>query len=223
MRFKTPELYQKMMKNTLRMATEVDTACGSILGKLKEQGVLDSTLIIFTSDNGNMHGHHGLADKWYPYEESLRVPLVVKDPRMPLDQVGTENSEFILNIDLAPTILSAAGVSPPAIMQGKDIASMYLEEGRSKSATSIATAAATNIWRKEFIYEFRDGNKYIPNSVALVQKGFKFISWEDRGYEQVFNLDNDPYEEIDLWNVTGEAVLRELRDDMHVYSELIKR
>ena len=214
MRFKTPQLHQKMMKNTLRMATEVDTACGNILDKLKEQGVLDNTLVIFTSDNGNIHGQHGLADKWLAYEESLRVPLVIKDPRMSANLVGTKNSEFVLNIDLAPTILSAAGIPPPEVMQGKDIASLYLAVDNNETAKN---------WRKEFLYEFRDSNKGIPNSVALVRKGFKYIFWEEHNYEQLFNLENDPYEENDLWNATGEPVLRELRETVHMHSDLIKR
>jgi len=62
-RYKTPELYQEMMKKTYRMATEVDTAVGNILEKLREQNVLNNTLVIFTTDNGNLHGEHGLSEK----------------------------------------------------------------------------------------------------------------------------------------------------------------
>lgn len=62
-RYKTPEMYQHMMKKTYRMATEVDTACGVILEKLKEQGALDDTIVVFTTDNGNFHGEHGLSEK----------------------------------------------------------------------------------------------------------------------------------------------------------------
>jgi arylsulfatase A-like enzyme len=57
-----------MMKNYYRMATEVDTASGQIIEELKKQGVLDNTVIIFTTDNGNYHAEHGLADKWYPHQ-----------------------------------------------------------------------------------------------------------------------------------------------------------
>ena len=84
-RFDTPEKYQEYMKDYYRLATEVDAACGRVLAELKKQGVLDQTLVIFTTDNGYFHGEHGLADKWYPYEESIRVPLIVRDPRLPAD------------------------------------------------------------------------------------------------------------------------------------------
>ena len=63
-RYKTPELYQHHMKNTLRMASEVDTACGKMIEELRRQGILNNTMIIFTTDNGNFHGQHGLAEKW---------------------------------------------------------------------------------------------------------------------------------------------------------------
>ena len=62
-RYDSPERYQKMMKNMYRMVTEVDKTCGKILDKLREQRVLDHTLVIFTTDNGNLHGEHGLAEK----------------------------------------------------------------------------------------------------------------------------------------------------------------
>ena len=63
-----PDYYQDNIKDLYRMATEVDYAVGEIIKELKRQGVYDKTLLIFTTDNGNMHGEHGLAEKWYPYE-----------------------------------------------------------------------------------------------------------------------------------------------------------
>ena len=104
-RFDTPEKYQIMMKNYYRLATEVDSTSARILAELEKQGVLDHTLVIFTTDNGYYHAEHGLADKWYPHEESIRVPL---------------------NVDLAPTILAATDISAPAHMQGRDLAPVYL-------------------------------------------------------------------------------------------------
>ena len=193
-RYNTSDMYQHHMKNTLRMATEVDTACGNILAKLKQQNILNNTLVIFTSDNGNFHGQHGLAEKWYPFEESLRVPLIVKDPRMPHNKVGTKNAEFVLNIDLASTILSAAEIPVPSVMQGDDFAQLYLNTTMTK-------------WREDFIYEFRDGNPYILNNMALVQKDFKYISWLDYNYSQLFNMKEDGAEENDISNQTNKQSL----------------
>lgn len=186
-RFDTPEKYQSMMKNYYRLATEVDTACGRVLAELKKQGLLDNTLVIFTGDNGYFHAEHGLADKWYPHEESIRVPLIVRDPRLSAARRGQTNDDFALNADLAPTILAAVGLKAPATMQGRDLAPLYL-------------AASKPEWRTEFFYEHAiigNTNK-IPASQALVRKDWKYFLWPDFKTEQLFDLRADPREEHDL-------------------------
>jgi arylsulfatase len=146
-RFDTPEKYQKYMKAYYRMLTELDIAVGRIVGELKKQGVYDNTLIIFMGDNGYFHSEHGLADKWYPYEESIRVPLIVHDPRISSGSGNILNDEFVLNIDIAASILEAAGQTTPAEMQGEDFSRLYL----SKQPVQ---------WRKDFYYE----HPYVQNS-----------------------------------------------------------
>ena len=127
------------------MATEVDSTCQAIVQELENQGVLNNTLVIFTTDNGYFHSEHGLADKFYPHQESIRVPLIIRDPRMSDDKIGTTNDDFTLSIDLAPTMLSAAGISPPARMQGRDISKLYRNE--------LAEYLQSNRCRTEFYYE----------------------------------------------------------------------
>ncbi|RPI78689.1 MAG: acetylglucosamine-6-sulfatase, partial [Planctomycetaceae bacterium] len=165
-RFDTEQRYQEYMKNYYRLATEVDAVCGSLLDELARQNLLDSTLVIFTTDNGYFHGEHGLADKWYPYEESIRVPLIVRDPRMPGERQGTTEDSLTLNVDLAPTLLAAAGIEAPAGMQGSDLAPLYL-------------AGMKPEWRTEFFYEHAtiDRIDFIPSSEALVRHDAKYIWW----------------------------------------------
>lgn len=185
-RFDSPEKYQAMMKNYYRLATEVDTTCGRVIAELKEQGVLDNTLVIFTTDNGYYHAEHGLADKWYPHQESIRVPLIIKDPRMDDATHGKTNGQFTLNVDLAPTILQAAGIKAPKSVQGSDVSPLYL-----KGETD---------WRTEFFYEhpmYRSSD-FIPASEALVRKDWKYFYWPDFKREQLFDLNADPHEENDL-------------------------
>ncbi len=184
-RFDTPEKHQEMMKNYYRLATEVDATCGRVLEELKKQGVLENTLIIFTGDNGYFHGEHGLADKWYPHQESIRVPLIVRDPRMA--KRGGTSDDFTLNVDLAPTILAATGINAPATMQGRDLAPLYL-------------ATEKPAWRTEFFYEHATYKSadFIPASEALVRKDWKYMVWPDFGVEQLFHLRADPLEETDL-------------------------
>ncbi len=186
-RFDTPERYQKYMKNYYRLATEVDSVCGKVIAELKAQGVYDNTLVVFTTDNGYFHAEHGLADKWYPYQESIRVPMIVHDPRMPKDRTGSTIDELTLNVDLASTILGAANLPKPTGMQGRDVAPLYLGEKPSD-------------WRKEYFYEHGviKNVDFIPASEALVQRDWKYIHWPDFGYDQLFDLKNDPMELVDL-------------------------
>lgn len=183
-RFDAPEKFQVMMKNYYRMVTEVDAVCGRIVEELKQQGVLEKTLVIFTTDNGNFHGEHQLADKWYPYEESIRVPLIVIDPRIPQQRRGAVLDQFTLNVDLAPTIVSAAGLTPPARMQGRDFSELY------RSETLVP-------WREEFFYEHptvRDSS-FIPSSQALVRRDWKYIYWPEFDTEELYHVAEDPHEE----------------------------
>jgi arylsulfatase len=129
------------------------------------------------------------------------VPLIVRDPRLASAKHGQTNDDFTLNVDLAPTILAAAGVKAPATMQGRDFAPMYL-------------AADKPAWRTEFFYEhatIRNTN-FIPSSEALVRKDWKYFYWPDFKIEQLFDLRADPNEENDLVAQPAQAArLAEMR------------
>jgi arylsulfatase len=208
-RFDTPEKYQQFIKAYYRMATEVDATIGRILAEVKSRGLLDQTLVLFTTDNGYFHGEHGLADKWYPYEESIRVPLIVRDPRLPASNRGKTNDDFVLNVDLAPTILGFAGIAAPAGMQGHDFAPLYL-------------AAKKPAWREEFFYEHPTirSTDFIPSSEALVRKDVKYIYWPDFKHEELFDLGQDPFEER---NLAQDAVRAKKLADLRVRFAALKR
>jgi arylsulfatase len=193
-RFDTPEKYQESMKNYYRLGTEVDTACGSVVDELERQGVLSNTLVIFTTDNGYLHGEHGLADKWYPFEESIRVPLIVLDPRLSPNHRGTTDDAIVLNVDLAPTILRAAGLAAPPRMQGRDLAPLYLDKGVAGADQVVRQ------WRTDFFYEHPTIARIerIPYSEALVRKDIKYVTWPDYDLEQLFDLGHDPHETTDV-------------------------
>jgi arylsulfatase len=188
-RFDTPEKYQRYMKAYYRMLTEEDLAIGDIIAELKREGVYENTLILFMGDNGYFHGEHGLADKWYPYQEGLKVPLIVRDPRAAQSKWNTTNDEFVLNIDVAPTIVKAVGDQIPAVMQGKDFSVLYLNSQAPK-------------WRTEFFYEHPVvlDEKRIPASEALVTHHDKYIYWPNYKFEEYFDLIKDPYEEQNAIN-----------------------
>ncbi|KAL7440529.1 hypothetical protein ACHAXH_009305 [Discostella pseudostelligera] len=240
-RYDTPEKHQHMMKNYYRMASEVDTSVGMILSHLEQEGQLNNTMIIFTTDNGNFHAEHGLADKWYPHQESIRVPLIIKDPRMSSKFKGSLNDEFSLNVDLAATILSAAGLEPLPTMMGRDMSVLYRKGGLKTAATAQSrrrdeiTTLTTDMrqypepasdgngkyhsgsefaWRTEFFYEhpMHSNPNYIPASEALVRKEYKYFYWPNFKYEQLFDLKNDPGELYDLFNSTNPVHQQVLKD-----------
>ena len=205
-RYPTADHYQDTMVKTFRMATEVDEACGAIVAELKRQGVYNNTILVFTSDNGNFHGEHGLADKWYPHEESIRVPLVIQDPRLPPEARGVVVDEMTLSIDVAPTLLSAAGIPVPAGMQGRDMADLYLRRP--------PPGDRDRAWRQDFFYEWTQGDPitsenhtfgHIPAVFALVRKDYKYFYWPAAQYEQLFHVADDPWEEFDVYNSTAQT------------------
>ncbi len=204
-RFDTPERYQQYMINYYRLITELDRAVGDIVAALKEQGTYENTLILFIGDNGYFHGERGLADKWYPYEQSLRVPLILHDPRLPASRRGTTVDEFALNIDVAPTVISAVGLQVPAAIQGEDLAPLYL-------------ATSPPQWRQEFFYEHPTITKRerIPTSLAVVRHDYKYVYWPEWEYEQLFDLKDDPEE---LHNRAADPAYSQTRQQMQVKLE----
>jgi len=184
-RFDTPERYQVYMKDYYRLITGMDRSIGTILDALRANGVDDNTIVIFTGDNGYFHGEHGLADKWYAYEESLRVPLVVRDPRLPVQRHGQRCDDWVLNVDLAPTFCAFAGLTPPDAMQGRDI-------------TALLRGQTPKDWRNDFLYQFKWSSEVISASEAVCSQEWKYIRWIATGTEELFHLTKDPREVRDL-------------------------
>ena len=182
-RFDTPERFQDYMVRYYRLITEVDAAAGRLVDELKAQGVYENTLIAVIGDNGYFHGDRGLADKWYPYEQALRVPLIVRDPRVPRRTRGATREQLALNIDIAPTVLAAARVPVPAVMQGADLAPLYLSDRSPR-------------WRDEFFYEHPTitSRDRIPASQGVIRRDWKYVYWPEFEYEQLFDLKGDPEE-----------------------------
>jgi arylsulfatase len=179
-RFDTPERYQEYMIRYYRLITEVDAAIGRLVDELKAQEAYDETLIAFIGDNGYFHADRGLADKWYPYEQALRVPLIIRDPRLSTRRRGATREQLALNIDIAPTVMAAAGVTVPDVVQGKDLSPLYL-------------ADKVPAWRDEFFYEHPTitSRDRIPASQGVIRLDWKYIYWPEFEFEQLFHLKED--------------------------------
>lgn len=203
LRWSSPEHYQQGMKNYYSLITEVDQSCSRIYRAIEEAGLMNSTMFIFTSDNGLFHGAHGLAGKWWPYQESIRVPLIIQDPRMDPSRKGTvDDTSMVLNIDLASTILGAAGLDLEQVggkLQGRDIAASYQEGGG-------------RFVRDDWYYEFTTKHGGGPTATALVDRRYKYIFWKRIPFEQLFDLREDPLEMNDLGNSTEHrSILESMR------------
>ncbi|MEO7319054.1 MAG: sulfatase/phosphatase domain-containing protein, partial [Chthoniobacteraceae bacterium] len=184
-RFDTPEKYQTYTRNYYRLVSGMDRSIGVILDQLKAQGIADNTIVVFTGDNGYFLGEHGLADKWYAYEESLRVPLVVRDPRLPEARRGQRCDDWVLNVDFAPTFCAMVGLPPPAAMQGRDF-------------TPLLQGRTPGDWRTDFLYQFKYNGEHIPASESVCSKDWKYIKWLVTGTEELFDLRGDAHEMRDL-------------------------
>ncbi len=185
-RFSTPEKYQEMVKGYYRLISGVDRVVGRVRKKLREKGLEGNTVIIFSGDNGFYLGERGFAGKWLAHEVSIRVPLVVFDPRLPAEKRGQRREEMALSIDLAPTILALADAPIPEQVQGESL--LPLIQGHKTP------------WRTEFFYEHLFKHARIPASEAVRDQRFKYIRYveSDPLYEELYDLKADPHEAHNL-------------------------
>jgi len=161
----------------------VDDSLGRLRKLLDEQGLADNTLIFFMSDNGFLLGEHGLIDKRNAYEESIRVILVAAGPGLMTDSAVVDG--MVANIDIAPTLLEAAGIDSETAMDG----SSFLGLAKGKTPDSS--------WRREIDYEyFWEFNfPHSPTTFALRGERFKYVQYHGVwDLEQLFDLQTDPQE-----------------------------
>ena len=177
----SPELFQETVKDYYRLLNSVDRELGRIRAELTKQGCDQNTVIIFTSDHGFYLGERGLAGKWFAHEESIRIPLLIHDPRT--DKKRTPPlTPMALNIDFAPTILAFAGLDAPQTMQGRSLLPLL--------------AASPSNWRADFFYEHHFIPDRIPESEAVRNERWKYIHWlaPKPGVEELYDLRDDPQE-----------------------------
>jgi arylsulfatase A-like enzyme len=162
----------------------VDENVVRILDLMDELGLTENTIVIYASDNGMCNGAHGIFVKRAAYEESIRVPLLVRYP--PLVRPGTSVDELALNVDLAPTLLEIVGVEVPDTMQGRSL--VPLLEGRETE------------WRTSFVYEnFYEPPFHIPTLYALRTETWKLVEYPGfPGWTEFFHLAEDPHETENL-------------------------
>ena len=183
-RWDTAEKYQTNMRAYFRMISGIDHVVGRLVKQLEEQGLADNTVILYTADNGYYLGDRGFAGKWTHYEESLRVPLVVYDPRLPKAKQGRVLSEMTLNSDVGSTLIDLAGLPVPEVHTGR-------------SFSSLMQGDETSGWRKDFLCEFLAVPGTIPRWEGVRGERMSYARYfvdgpEKPPYEFLFDLKNDP-------------------------------
>lgn len=197
-RWDTPEKYQKNMRAYYRMLSGVDVMIGRVLEALKRRGLADNTVVIYMADNGYYMGNRGFSGKWSHYEESLRVPLIIRDPRVPGGRVV---DAMALNLDIAPTLLEIAGLNVPAHYQGRSLA-------------PLLGGDAPADWRTSFYAEHRMDHKQIPKWEGIRNTRYVYARYDEQTppYEFLHDLYADPDQ---LTNLAGDAnhetVMRAMR------------
>ncbi len=200
--YRNDSLLTDKVKRYFDTLAGIDESVGKLLDKLSEKGILDETLIVFISDNGYFFGEHNLVDKRAAYEESIRIPLLIRYPNW-FKVSAVFPRLMALNLDIAPTLLDAAGIAAPPNMQG----------------VSLRKLARGEAQRQSFLYEYfavprvAPRDTCTPNMRAIRTQNYKYITYFDTTQtEELYDLTKDPIEMRNLIkDSTYAEVLKRLR------------
>jgi N-acetylglucosamine-6-sulfatase len=189
-------------RNYMRLISAADAQVGRILQRLTTLGILENTVIIYLSDNGYFIGEHGLGDKRAAYEESLRIPFMIRYPALQAGGTGRIASELALNLDLAPTILDLAGLTIPAEMQGRSLRPLIENQTPAD-------------WRDSFFFSYTDDPEFTADPADFIglrlEDGRKLVRYGlDSSWDELFKTSptgpgSDPYEISNLVSAPSEA------------------
>jgi arylsulfatase A-like enzyme len=173
--------YQRYMKDYLRSIRSVDDNLGRFLEYLDESGLAENTVVIYSSDQGFYLGEHGWFDKRWMYEESLRMPLIVRWPGVV--RAGSENTHLVQNLDFAETFLDLAGVPVPDNMQGRSLVPLL----RGEPAAD---------WRDAIYYQYYEfpGVHAVQRHYGIRTERYKLIHYYLIDEWELFDLERDPDE-----------------------------
>jgi len=188
--------YQRYLKDYLRCIASVDDNVGRLLDYLDRTGLAENTIVVYSADQGFYLGEHGWYDKRWMYEESLRMPLIVRWPGVV--KAGSTDAHLVQNLDFAQTLLAAAGTPEPSGMQGRSF--LPLLKGQSPAD-----------WRPSIYYHYMEfpAVHMVTRHYGLRTDRYKLIHYYLNGEWELFDLQRDPYE------------LRSLYDDP-IYADTVR-
>jgi len=179
------------MRGYLAMAQHIDDAFGRLLRFLDESGLAENTLVVFTSDHGEMHGSHGRLNKMVPYREAIHIPLIVRQPgTIP---AGERSSALFGPMDFLPTLCAAAGLEAPAECEGRSLLPAMHGGDNEDDETALLLMNYTSHW------DFLQTQTHWPEWRGVYSKHYTYVRWLD-GREELFDNQQDPYQLHDLSN-----------------------
>jgi arylsulfatase A-like enzyme len=182
-RYDTPEKYQHSVKGYFRMLAGIDNEIAKIRTKLEAKGIADNTIIVLMGDNGFFLGERQISGKWLMYDNSLKVPLIIYDPR---NKEHKDVEQMALNIDVPSTILDFAGVEAPKSWHGKSLKPFINEENVNLERDTILI---------EHLWDFKN---IAPSEGVRTQEWKYFRYVDDKSIEELYNLKDDPRETNNL-------------------------
>ena len=193
--------YQKYIKDYLRCVKGVDRAVGRLLDYLEENGLAENTLIVYTSDQGFYLGEHGWFDKRWMYEESFKMPFLIKCPGI-IDS-NTVSNELIMNIDFGPTLMDFAGLDVPSTMQGKSFKSSFENENYIGRDAVYYHYYEYPLWHKVQPHYGIKTSKH-----KLMHFYYSMDEWE------LYDLEKDPNEMNNIYKDASEELITELKTQL---------
>ncbi len=199
--------FNRYIKDYLRTIKSVDDGVGKVLDYLKENGLDENTIVVYTSDQGFYLGEHGWFDKRFMYEESFRTPLLVRYPKE--IKGGTKIDKLVQNLDFAPTLLDYAGVEIPEEMQGESFRNL--------------ASGKTDQWRDAVYYTYYEypAVHMVKRHYGIATERYKLIHfYYDIDEWELYDLEKDPHE---MHNVYGDPAYAEVRQMMHKRLEELRK
>ncbi|TKG96679.1 DUF4976 domain-containing protein [Puteibacter caeruleilacunae] len=218
--------YQKYVKDYLRVIASVDENVGRVLDYLDESGLADNTIVIYTSDQGMFLGEHQYLDKRWIFEESIKMPFLIRWPNKL--KSAQKVDELVANVDIAPTLLDMAGIDKPEYMQGNSFVSVLNGE--------------TEGWQKSVYYRYWMHRDMTPAHYGIRTKQYKLIYYYGKTLDtnsyghpdtepawELYDLARDPQEMNNVYNDPAyETVIKKLKQQLEekqkeVGDKMVKR
>lgn len=209
--------WKRMIANYWGLCSQVDTYAGKILDSLEELGLDKNTIVVYTSDHGDMMGSHRIIAKTVQYEEAVRVPFMI---RMPGQRESRRINGPVSQIDVVPTLLELMGESVPVYLEGKSRAPLLQGTGDTELAEDVFIEwngpnnglgdVSGNVQIPEWMKEMAPAEEIAratcdPVRTVITAEGWKF-TWSTIGYHELYNLASDPQELKNVWKENPDVV-----------------